>query len=112
MATTVRVRGGKTLRGDGPFTQTNEFIARIDVVSCADRQQAIQLAAAHPIEGETAGRRGTLRKLRAERGRPFFRRARPYRQPCRAACPPGCDRSMTTQQLTSPKLEVTGLRKS
>jgi hypothetical protein len=47
-ATTLRVRDGKTLLGDGPFVKTGEFIAGIDVVSCADRQQAIQLAAAHP----------------------------------------------------------------
>ncbi len=48
-ATTVRVRGGETLLSDGPFIETKEFIAGIDVVSCADRQEAIQLAAAHPI---------------------------------------------------------------
>ena len=48
-ATTVRVRHGETLLTDGPFIETKEFIAGIDVVSCADRQQAIQLAAAHPI---------------------------------------------------------------
>jgi len=48
-ATTVRVRGGEKLLSDGPFIETKEFIAGIDVVSCADRQQAIQLAAAHPI---------------------------------------------------------------
>jgi hypothetical protein len=47
-ATTLRVRDGKTLLGDGPFVKTGEFIAGIDIVSCADRQQAIQLAAAHP----------------------------------------------------------------
>jgi hypothetical protein len=47
-ATTLRVRDGKTLLDDGPFVKTGEFIAGIDVVSCADRQQAIQLAAAHP----------------------------------------------------------------
>jgi len=47
-ATTVRVRGGQTLLSDGPFTGTKVFAAGIDVVSCADRQQAIQLAAAHP----------------------------------------------------------------
>jgi hypothetical protein len=47
-ATTLRVRAGKTLLDDGPFIKTGEFIAGIDVVSCADRQQAIQLAAAHP----------------------------------------------------------------
>jgi len=48
-ATTVRVRDGKTMLSDGPFTGTTEYIAGIDVVSCADRQQAVQLAAAHPI---------------------------------------------------------------
>jgi hypothetical protein len=48
-AATVRVRSGETLISDGPFTETKEFIAGIDIVRCADRQQAIQLAAAHPI---------------------------------------------------------------
>ena len=48
-ATTVRVRDGQTLLTDGPYTETKEFIAGIDVVSCADQQQAIQLAAVHPI---------------------------------------------------------------
>jgi hypothetical protein len=48
-ATTVRVRDGETLLSDGPGIETKEFIAGIDVVSCADREQAIQLAAAHPI---------------------------------------------------------------
>jgi hypothetical protein len=47
-ATTLRVRDGKTLLGDGPFFKTGEIIAAIDVVSCAGRQQAIELAAAHP----------------------------------------------------------------
>jgi len=46
---TVRVRGGETLVTDGPFIETKEFIAGIDVVRCADREQATQLAAAHPI---------------------------------------------------------------
>jgi hypothetical protein len=39
-AATVRVRDGEMLVTDGPFTQTEEFIAGIDVVSCTDRQQA------------------------------------------------------------------------
>ncbi|HTS97869.1 MAG TPA: YciI family protein [Streptosporangiaceae bacterium] len=47
-ATTVRVRDGQTLLSDGPGTGAGDFIAGIDVVSCADRQQAIRLAAAHP----------------------------------------------------------------
>jgi hypothetical protein len=48
-ATTVRVRDGETRLDDGPFIQTREFIAGIEVVRAADRQQAIQLAAAHPL---------------------------------------------------------------
>jgi hypothetical protein len=48
-ATTIRVRDGHTLISDGPFIETKEFIAGIDVVRCADRQLAIELAAAHPI---------------------------------------------------------------
>jgi hypothetical protein len=48
-ATTLRVRDGKTLLADGPFFQTGEIITDIDVISCADRQQAIQLAATHPL---------------------------------------------------------------
>ena len=48
-ARTVRVRDGETRIGDGPFTKGEEYLAGIDVVSCADRQQAIQLAAAHPV---------------------------------------------------------------
>jgi hypothetical protein len=47
-ATTLRVRDGRTLLGDGPFFRTGEAVAAIDVVSCADRQQAIELAATHP----------------------------------------------------------------
>jgi hypothetical protein len=53
-ATTLRVRDGKTLLADGPFVKTGEFIAGLDVVSCADRQQAIQLAAAHPAARDHA----------------------------------------------------------
>ncbi len=48
-ATTIRVHDGHTLISDGPFIETKELIAGIDIVRCADRQQAIELAAAHPI---------------------------------------------------------------
>jgi hypothetical protein len=48
-ATTVRVRDGQTLLSDGPLIETEEVVAGIDVVSCTDRQQAIELAAGHPI---------------------------------------------------------------
>jgi len=48
-AATVRVRDGDMLLSKAPCTGNTEFIADVDVVSCADRQQAIQLAAAHPF---------------------------------------------------------------
>jgi hypothetical protein len=50
-ATTVRVRDGETHLSHGPFIETKEFTAGVDVASCADRQEAIELAAAHPIAG-------------------------------------------------------------
>jgi len=36
------------LLSTGVFGETGEFIADIEIVSCADRQQATQLAATHP----------------------------------------------------------------
>ncbi|MGZ4285475.1 MAG: YciI family protein [Solirubrobacteraceae bacterium] len=48
-ATTVRVRDGETLLSDGPFIENKEFVGGVEVVSCADRQQALELAAAHPL---------------------------------------------------------------
>ncbi len=48
-ATTLRVRDGQKLISDGTFIKTGEFITSIDVVSCPDRQQAVELAAAHPL---------------------------------------------------------------
>ena len=47
-ATTVRVRGGDQLIADGPFAETKEQIAGYDVIDCADRDEAIAVAAAHP----------------------------------------------------------------
>ncbi len=48
-AATVRVRDGETLVSGGPFIETKEFVAGVDVVRCAGRQQATELVAAHPI---------------------------------------------------------------
>ncbi|MGA2012725.1 MAG: YciI family protein [Solirubrobacteraceae bacterium] len=45
----MRFRDGETRLHDGPFLDTEEFIACLDVVSCADRRQAIEIAAAHPF---------------------------------------------------------------
>jgi hypothetical protein len=48
-ATTVRVRDGETLLTDGPFVETKEFIGGFDVIDCADIDEAIAVAAGHPI---------------------------------------------------------------
>jgi hypothetical protein len=48
-ATTVRVRAGETLIADGPFAETKEQIAGFDVIECADLDQAIEVAARHPV---------------------------------------------------------------
>ena len=48
-ATTVRVRGGEVLLSDGPFAETKEVIVGFDILECADLDEAIAVAAAHPM---------------------------------------------------------------
>jgi hypothetical protein len=48
-ATTVRVRDGETLLSDGPFTETKEFLGGFALLSCDSEQEAVELAAKHPI---------------------------------------------------------------
>jgi hypothetical protein len=48
-AKTVRVRGPHTLVTDGPFIETKEFIAGFDVIDCEDVDEAVAIAAAHPV---------------------------------------------------------------
>lgn len=48
-ATTVRVRDGETLISDGPFVEAKEFIGGFAIVDCASREEAIELAAGHPL---------------------------------------------------------------
>ena len=47
-ATTVRVKGGKTLRTDGPFAETREQLGGYFLVSAKDLDEAIKLAARIP----------------------------------------------------------------
>ena len=47
-AVTVRVRGGEVLVSDGPFAETKEQIAGFDLLECAGRDAAIEVAARHP----------------------------------------------------------------
>lgn len=47
-ATTVRVRDGETLVSDGPFAETKDVIGGLDIIECADLDEAIEIAAGHP----------------------------------------------------------------
>jgi hypothetical protein len=62
-ATTIRVRNGELLVSDGPFAETKEWIAGYDLLECADLDEAIEVARAHPM-----ARRGRI-ELRAFGGR-------------------------------------------
>jgi len=48
-ATTVRVSAGQVLVTDGPFTESKEWIAGFDILDCADLDEAIEIAARHPM---------------------------------------------------------------
>jgi hypothetical protein len=48
-ATTVRVRNGELLVSDGPFAETKEVIVGYDLLECADLDEAIEVARAHPM---------------------------------------------------------------
>jgi hypothetical protein len=48
-ATTVRVRNGEVMLIDGPFAETKEVIVGFDILDCADLDEAIAVAAAHPM---------------------------------------------------------------
>jgi len=48
-ATTVRVRDSETLTTDGPFAETREQLGGYYVLDCADLDDAIEVARAHPM---------------------------------------------------------------
>jgi hypothetical protein len=48
-ATSVRVRDAEVLIVDGPFAETKEQIAGFDIIECADLDEAIGVAAKHPM---------------------------------------------------------------
>ena len=49
LATTVRRRKGKVLVSDGPFAETKEWIAGFDLLECTDLDEAVEVAAKHPM---------------------------------------------------------------
>jgi len=48
-ATTVRAVDGELLLTDGPFAETKEVIVGFDILECADLDEAIAVATAHPM---------------------------------------------------------------
>jgi hypothetical protein len=48
-ARTVRVRKGKLLVTDGPFAETREVIVGFDILDCDSMEEAIAVAAKHPM---------------------------------------------------------------
>jgi len=48
-AKTVRVRGGRRMVFDGPFAETKETILGFDILECASMEEAIEIAAKHPM---------------------------------------------------------------
>jgi hypothetical protein len=49
-ATTVWPKdGGGTFVSDGPFAETKEFVAGYDIIECADLDEAVEIAAGHPV---------------------------------------------------------------
>jgi hypothetical protein len=48
-STTVRIRNGDLQVTDGPFAEAREQMAGFDVIDCADLDEAIEIAAKHPM---------------------------------------------------------------
>jgi hypothetical protein len=46
---TVRVRDGKRHVTDGPFAETKEAVGGFDLLECDSLEQAIEIAASHPL---------------------------------------------------------------
>src|SRR3954453_7389895 len=48
-AKTVRVRRGEKLVTDGPFVETKEALGGFDLIECDSFEEAVEIAAGHPI---------------------------------------------------------------
>jgi hypothetical protein len=48
-ARSVRVRAGKAIVTDGPFAETKEALGGFDIIECGSLEEAVEIAAAHPI---------------------------------------------------------------
>ncbi len=48
-ARTVTVRDGEVLVSDGPFAETKEVVCGYDILECDSIEEAVRVAAAHPV---------------------------------------------------------------
>jgi hypothetical protein len=48
-ARSVRVRDGKAMVTDGPFTETKEAVGGFDILECGSFEEAVEIAARHPV---------------------------------------------------------------
>jgi hypothetical protein len=48
-AVTIRKRKGQVVTTDGPFAESKEWIAGFDILECASLEEAIEVAAKHPM---------------------------------------------------------------
>jgi len=48
-ARSVRVREGKAIVTDGPFVATKEAVGGFDIIECASLEEAVEIAAGHPV---------------------------------------------------------------
>jgi hypothetical protein len=45
----VRVRDGKRMVTDGPFAETKEAVGGFDLIECGSLEEAVEIAASHPM---------------------------------------------------------------
>jgi hypothetical protein len=48
-ARSVRVRDGKPMVTDGPFVETKEAVGGFDILECGSLEEAVEIAARHPV---------------------------------------------------------------
>ena len=48
-ARSVRVRDGRPIVTDGPFAETKEAVGGFDLIECGSRDEAVEIAARHPV---------------------------------------------------------------
>lgn len=48
-AVTIQVRDGVLSRRSGPFTDSKDQVAAVELIECADVEEAVKIASSHPM---------------------------------------------------------------